>query len=112
MKSPVTSLMTLLSLILAAGLPCRASNLNVANYSINTIEVFTPGGVGSVFANTGLSSPTFITFTPEPSTWAMFAIGVVALLLTKWLKILRQSIEYIYVLSGDTKFSRVKQLLK
>jgi hypothetical protein len=32
--------------------------------------------------------------------------------LSKWLKIQRQSIEYIYVLSGDAKFSRVKQLLK
>jgi hypothetical protein len=52
---------------------------------LNTIEEFTLGGVGSVFANTGLSNPTFLAFnpTPEPSTWAMFAIGVVALLLTK-----------------------------
>jgi len=63
-------------------------NLYAANYAANTIEKFTPGGVGSVFANTGLSSPTFITFTPEPSTWAMFAIGGVALVLRKRLKIL------------------------
>jgi hypothetical protein len=67
-----------------------AGNLYAANGNNNTIEEFTPGGVGSVFANTGLSQPTFLAFAPipEPSTWAMFAIGGVALLLTKRLKIL------------------------
>jgi hypothetical protein len=61
-----------------------AGNLYASNYNDNTIEKFTPGGVGSVFANTGLSNPTFLAFsTPEPSTWAMFAIGIVALFLTK-----------------------------
>ena len=34
-----------------------AGNLYVANNLSNTIEKFTPGGVGSVFASTGLSSP-------------------------------------------------------
>ena len=60
-----------------------ADNLYAANYAANTIEKFTPGGVGSVFANTGLSNPTFLAFAPapEPSTWALFAIGSVALLL-------------------------------
>ena len=66
-----------------------AGNLYAANYGANTIEKFTPGGVGSVFASSGLSNPTFLAFaTPEPSAWAMFVIGVVALVLTKRLKIL------------------------
>jgi DNA-binding beta-propeller fold protein YncE len=66
-----------------------AGNLYASNNLPNTIEEFTPGGVGSVFASSGLGGPTFLAFdTPEPSTWAMFAIGVVALLLTKRLKIL------------------------
>jgi sugar lactone lactonase YvrE len=61
-----------------------AGNLYAANYADNTIEQFTPGGIGSVFANTGLSNPTFLAFsTPEPSTWAMFAIGIAALVLRK-----------------------------
>jgi PEP-CTERM motif len=81
-----------LFLMLAAGLttPCRASDLFVSNSTNNTIEKFTTSGVGSVFANTGLAGPGFLAFAPipEPSTWAMFAIGVAALLLTKRLKIL------------------------
>jgi sugar lactone lactonase YvrE len=46
--------------------PGRASalpgDLYVANWYNNTIEKFTPGGVGSVFANTGLSSPYALAF--------------------------------------------------
>ena len=43
-----------------------AGNLFVANYGDNTIVEFTPGGVGSVFANTGLSSPLGLAFGPAP----------------------------------------------
>ena len=73
-----------------------AGNLYAANNGNNTIEKFTPGGVGSVFASSGLSSPLFLAFTndagvplglppqgvsvvPEPSTWALFALGIAAL---------------------------------
>src|SRR6266436_2992340 len=88
MKSPVTSLMTspaggirpilryhglaALLLILALGLttPCRASNLFVSNGTNNTIEQFTPGGVGSVFANTGLNGPTGLAFDSAGNLYA------------------------------------------
>jgi sugar lactone lactonase YvrE len=39
-----------------------ADNLYVANYGSNMIEKFTPDGVGSIFANTGLDRPTYIAF--------------------------------------------------
>ncbi len=60
----------------------------VANSGNNTIEKFTPGGVGSVFANSGLNSPTFLAITndsgvplrlangyptPEPGTFSLLA---------------------------------------
>src|SRR5579859_2363893 len=61
LTSPMTHLFAALLLVLAAGLPCRASNLYVSNGS-NTIEEFTPGGVGTVFANSGLSSPYGLAF--------------------------------------------------
>src|SRR5437870_4718492 len=38
------------------------ANLYVANYGNNTVDKFTPGGVGSVFANTGLNHPEGIAF--------------------------------------------------
>jgi hypothetical protein len=66
-----------------------AGNLYVSNQGGNTIRKFTPGGVGSLFANTGLSNPTFMAFTddaghplltvPEPATWVMVGIGAFAL---------------------------------
>jgi hypothetical protein len=40
----------------------KAGNLFVANLSDNTIERFTPGGVGSLFASTGSHSPAGIAF--------------------------------------------------
>jgi len=39
-----------------------AGNLYVANYYGNAIEKFTPGGVGSVFASTGLDGPEALAF--------------------------------------------------
>ena len=75
-----------------------AGNLYAANQGdggpgSNTIEKFTPGGIGSVFASSGLSTPEFLAFTdeagaplplanqvPEPSTWAMLAAGAGSLL--------------------------------
>ncbi|HUI08520.1 MAG TPA: PEP-CTERM sorting domain-containing protein [Verrucomicrobiae bacterium] len=57
-----------------------AGNLYVANSGNGTIEEFNTNGVGSVFA-TGLNSPTFIAIqVPEPSTWAMVAVGIAAVL--------------------------------
>ena len=50
--------------LLAAGLavPCEADIMYVSNTVGNTIESFTAGGVGSVFANTGLSKPFGLAF--------------------------------------------------
>jgi sugar lactone lactonase YvrE len=39
-----------------------AGNLYVASWGNNTVEKFTPDGVGSVFASTGLSLPTALAF--------------------------------------------------
>ena len=68
-------------------------NLFVANAGDNTIEKFTPDDIGSVFASTGVNGPRFLAFTddagvplklanqvPEPSTWALLALGLPALL--------------------------------
>ena len=38
------------------------ANLYVANFGNNTIEKFTPGGSGSVFASSGLSNPVGLAF--------------------------------------------------
>jgi hypothetical protein len=69
-----------------------AGNLYAANFGNNTIEKFTSGGVGTVFASTGLNGPGFPAFTddngvplllppaPEPTTLALAAIGSLALL--------------------------------
>ena len=40
----------------------HAATIYVGNYGNNTIERFTAGGVGSVFANTGLSQPYGLAF--------------------------------------------------
>src|SRR5206468_5456282 len=48
--------------LLASLAVCCADTLYVANYSNNTIEEFTAGGVGSVFASTGLSNPNGLAF--------------------------------------------------
>ena len=70
-----------------------AGNLYVSNLGDDTIERFTPGGAGSVFATAanGLSSPTFLAFTtdagvplglppiPEPSAVLTLAFGAAAL---------------------------------
>ena len=65
----------------------------MANNNDDTIEKFTPDGIGAVFAATGLSGPEFLAFTddagvplplanqtPEPSTFALLALGLLALL--------------------------------
>src|ERR1019366_8818061 len=59
-----TLCLSALSLMLASGLgtPCRAGILYGTCDSSNTIEEFTPGGVGSVFANTGLTNPVGLAF--------------------------------------------------
>ena len=70
---------------------CRADILYVGNTGNDTIEKFTSGGVGSVFASSGLIGPEFLAFTddagqplrlpvPEPSTWVMLTIGAIGLL--------------------------------
>jgi hypothetical protein len=51
-------------LLLAVGI-CRADKLYASNQGNNTIEEFTSGGVGSVFASTGLNQPVYIAFTND-----------------------------------------------
>ena len=46
-------------------------NLYVANNGNNTIEKFTPGGVGSVFASTGLSGPGGLAFDRSGNLYAV-----------------------------------------
>ena len=67
-----------------------SGNLFVANFGNNTIEEFNSLGQGTLFADTGLSSPTYIAIssapyapvisTPEPSMLGLFGIGGLALL--------------------------------
>ena len=47
-----------------------AGNLYAANVNANTIERFTPGGVGSVFANTGLNYPLGLAFDSAGNLYA------------------------------------------
>ena len=55
-------------------------NLYVANYNNNVIEKFTPDGIGSVFATTGLHGPQFIAIqAPEPSPWVLLCFGLATL---------------------------------
>ncbi len=48
-----------------------AGNLFVANQGNNTIEKFTSGGVGSVFANTGLDVPSGVAFDSADNLYAV-----------------------------------------
>ncbi len=59
----------------------KAGNLYVANQGNNTIEKFNTNGVGTTFAS-GLETPVGLAFEniPEPSTWAMVALGMGAVL--------------------------------
>ena len=52
-----------------------AGNLYAANYDNNTIEKFTPGGVGSLFASTGLSNPRGLAFDNAGNLYAANASG-------------------------------------
>ena len=49
---------------------CRADILYVANAGNNTIEKFTSGGVGSVFASTGLNNPRGLAFDSAGNLYA------------------------------------------
>jgi len=86
MRTSLTAAGTALLALAASALPALATpgDLQVANHNNNnTIERFTPGGIPSVFASTGLNGPTFLAFepgaapatVPEPSA-ALLAFGV------------------------------------
>jgi len=62
-----------------------AGYLYAANHDNNTIERFDPSGAGTLFANTGMDQPIFLAFqpVPEPSTAALLAGGLAALLLIR-----------------------------
>src|ERR1035437_4746449 len=64
-----------------------AGNLYVASQADGKIVEFTPGGVGSTFAS-GLNQPTFLTIAPEPSTYALFSIGIMAILASRGRKVI------------------------
>ncbi len=72
-----------LCLALAGHAQAVPGNLYAANAINSTIEEFTPGGVGSVFASTGLSNPVFLAFepgvtasVPEPASAALLVLGL------------------------------------
>src|ERR1051326_1622166 len=56
--------------LLAIAKPATADLIYVANFSNNTIEKFTSGGVGSVFANTGLNGPAGLAFDSAGNLYA------------------------------------------
>jgi len=57
-----------------------SGNLYATFFGSRTIEEFDTNGVGTVFANTGLDNPMGIALlVPEPSTWAMLAMGIATL---------------------------------
>lgn len=64
------------------GLACDSSNnLFTGDYNTGNIYKIAPGGARTTFA-TGVTLPTYIAMAPvpEPSIWAMFALGFPALL--------------------------------
>ena len=81
-KPPVIIALFVLSLLLlvAPGNGC-ADNLFVDNSGNNTIEEFNSSGVGTVFASFSSEGVGFLAFqpVPEPSTWALLAGGLMAL---------------------------------
>lgn len=60
---PFTLLAAGLLWLAALAAPARADILYVANVANNTIEKFNSGGVGSVFADSGLSAPLALALT-------------------------------------------------
>ena len=86
MRTSLTVAGTALLALAASALPALATpgDLQVANHNNNTIERFTPGGIPSAFASTGLNGPTFLGFesgaapatVPEPASAALLAFGV------------------------------------
>ena len=86
MRTSLTAAGPALLALAASALPALATpgDLQVANHNNNnTIERFTPGGIPSVFASTGLNGPTFLAFepgatpatVPEPASAALLAFG-------------------------------------
>ena len=53
----------------------RADILYAANYTGNTVVKFTPGGVGSLFASTGLNAPEGLAFDIAGNLYAANQIG-------------------------------------
>ena len=60
----------IIALALLAATASRADTIYVSNQGNNTIEQFTSGGVGSVFANTGLSNPQGLAFDSAGNLYA------------------------------------------
>jgi len=71
-----TALFAVFVLVLPISGLALADNIFVANGGNYTIEKFDSSGHGSIFANSGLSGPTYIAIqTPEPATLLLLTLG-------------------------------------
>lgn len=73
------------ALLLSLG-PALATprTLYVTNLNSNTIMAFTPSGVGTLFASTGLNGPVGLAFgpatsAPEPASMTLFGVAMAGL---------------------------------